>query len=71
MNATDLGASVGSNDPAVGRRAVGQLHRPAEQVENVHVRLARGVGLALGAVGEAFGSLDIRPHATHTTRGSR
>jgi len=44
MEDSDPTADLGSDDPAVGLRAVGALHRLAEQVEATNVKLARDHG---------------------------
>ncbi len=42
-------------DPAVGLRAVGALHRMAEQVEATNVKLARELGWSWEQIGDALG----------------
>ena len=44
MGADDLTVDMESDDPAVGLRAVGALHRLAEQVEATSVKHARDLG---------------------------
>ncbi len=55
MNTGDLPAVLESDDPAVGLRAVGALHRLAEQVEAASVRLARERGWSWEQIGDALG----------------
>jgi len=44
MEDSDLTANLEPDDPVVGLRAVGALHRLAEQVEASNVKLARDRG---------------------------
>jgi hypothetical protein len=45
----------GPADPAVGLRAVGALHRMAEQIEAANVKLARELGWSWEQIGDALG----------------
>ncbi|MEO8519608.1 MAG: hypothetical protein ABI438_10510 [Dermatophilaceae bacterium] len=58
-----LSASLGSDDPAVGLRAVGALHRLAEQVEASSVKLARDQGWSWEQIGDALGVSRQSAHA--------
>ncbi len=55
MDNDELGRRLRSTDPATGLRAVGALHRLAEQVEATHVRLAREQGWSWEQIGDALG----------------
>ena len=48
MDPKDLATTLESNDPDVGLRAVGALHRLAEQIEASSVKLARDRGWSWG-----------------------
>lgn len=61
----DLTAVMNSEDPAVGLRAVGALHRLAEQVEAAHVALARGQGWSWEQIGDALGVSRQSVHAKY------
>jgi hypothetical protein len=65
MDANDLAASVRSAEPQVGLRAVGALHRLAEQVEAIHVRLAREKGWSWEEIGDALGVSRQSIHAKY------
>jgi hypothetical protein len=65
MKATNPTASLESDDPAVGLRAVGALHRLAEQVESINVRLARERGWSWEQIGDALGVSRQSAHAKH------
>jgi hypothetical protein len=69
MNDSDLTANLGSDDPAVGLRAVGALHRLAEQVEASSVRLARDHGWSWEQIGDALGISRQSAHAKYGRRG--
>ena len=66
MASEDLFASIRSNDPALGLRAVGALHRLAEQVEARHVELARERGWSWEQIGDALG---VSRQAVHSKYG--
>ncbi|MYS23191.1 Homeodomain-like domain-containing protein [Streptomyces sp. DvalAA-14] len=61
----DLTAVVHSEDPAVGLRAVGALHRLAEQIEAAHVALARQQGWSWEQIGDALGVSRQSVHAKY------
>ncbi|MET7769356.1 helix-turn-helix domain-containing protein [Nocardia sp. NPDC005366] len=65
MTAEDLSTRIRSTDPAVGLRAVGALHRLAEQVEAVHVDLARREGWSWEQIGDALGVTRQSIHAKY------
>ena len=65
MTANEIGAVMRSKDPAVGLRAVGALHRLAEQVEAIHVRLARERGWSWEQIGDALGVSRQSVHAKY------
>jgi len=54
-----------STDPAVGLRAVGALHRLAEQVEAHQVRAAREQGWSWEQIGDALGVSRQSIHAKY------
>ena len=61
----DLTAVMDSDDPAVGLRAVGALHRLAEQVEATNVALARRQGWSWEQIGDALGVSRQSVHAKY------
>lgn len=61
----DLTAVMNTDDPAVGLRAVGALHRLAEQVEAAHVALARRQGWSWEQIGDALGVSRQSVHAKY------
>ncbi|WP_227999696.1 helix-turn-helix domain-containing protein [Nocardia australiensis] len=65
MTTEDLSARIRTTDPAVGLRAVGALHRLAEQVEAVHVELARREGWSWEQIGDALGVTRQSIHAKY------
>jgi hypothetical protein len=65
----DLTATLESDDPAVGLRAVGALHRLAEQVEASSVKLARDRGWSWEQIGDALGISRQSAHAKYGKRG--
>lgn len=69
MEARDLTANLESDDPAVGLRAVGALHRLAEQVEASSVKLARDRGWSWEQIGDALGISRQSAHAKYGRRG--
>jgi hypothetical protein len=71
MEASDLNARVGSDDPTVGLRAVGALHRLAEQVEAANVKLARDRGWSWEQIGDALGVSRQSVHAKYGRRAER
>ena len=68
MVPNELAAAVRSSDPAVGLRAVGALHRLAEQVEAHSVRLAREHGWSWEQIGDALG---VSRQSIHAKYGKR
>ena len=65
MDVADLAERLRSNDPAVGLRAVGALHRLAEQVEAASVALARYRGWSWEQIGDALGVSRQSVHAKY------
>ena len=65
MDDSDLTARLESDDPAVGLRAVGALHRLAEQVEANNVKLARDRGWSWEQIGDALGISRQSAHAKY------
>ncbi|MEV6012198.1 helix-turn-helix domain-containing protein [Streptomyces sp. NPDC051976] len=65
MDSISLSAVMNSDDPAVGLRAVGALHRLAEQVEAAHVALARRQGWSWEQIGDALGVSRQSVHAKY------
>lgn len=61
----DLAERIRSNDPAVALRAVGALHRLAEQVEAAAVALARERGWSWEQIGDALGVARQSVHAKY------
>jgi hypothetical protein len=68
MPAIDLAAHLRSADPGVGLRAVGALHRLAEQVEATHVAIARRDGWSWEQIGDALG---VSRQSVHAKYGKR
>jgi hypothetical protein len=58
-------ANITATDPATGLRAVGALHRLAEQVEAMHVALARQQGWSWEQIGDALGVSRQSVHAKY------
>ena len=69
MKANVLIEGLESDDPGVGFRAVGALHRLAEQVEASSVRLARDRGWSWEQIGDALGIYRQSAHAKYARRG--
>ncbi len=65
MEAGDLTERLRSHDPAVGLRAVGALHRLAEQVETAAVERARQQGWSWERIGDALGVSRQSVHAKY------
>ena len=65
MEAGDIAERLRSHDPAVGLRAVGALHRLAEQVETAAVARARQQGWSWEQIGDALGVSRQSVHAKH------
>jgi hypothetical protein len=64
----ELTATLESDDPAVALRAVGALHRLAEQIEARGVRLARERGWSWEQIGDALG---VSRQSIHAKYGKR
>lgn len=71
MDVQEVTDRLRAGDPAAGLRAVGALHRLAEQVEAVHVRLARDRGWSWEQIGDALGMSRQSVHAKYAKRGVR
>lgn len=69
MGYSDVTTGIGSDDPALGLRAVGALHRLAEQLEGKHVKLARERGWSWEQIGDALGVSRQSVHAKYGKRG--
>jgi hypothetical protein len=65
VDAGELTERIRSNDPAMGLRAVGALHRLAEQVEAASVALAREQGWSWEQIGDALGVARQSVHAKY------
>ena len=65
MEQTELAATLKSAEPAVALRAVGALHRLAEQIEARGVRLARDRGWTWEQIGDALGVSRQSVHAKY------
>jgi hypothetical protein len=63
-----LSRSLASDDPAVGLRAVGALHRLAEQTQARYVALARQRGWTWEQIGDALG---VSRQSVHNKHGKR
>ena len=69
MNVGELGKRIRTQDPAVTLRAVGALHRLAEQVEAVAVAAAREQGWSWEQIGDALGMSRQSVHAKYGKKG--
>jgi hypothetical protein len=65
MTPTKIFPELVSDDPVAGLRAVGVLHRLAEQVEAIHVELARKQGWSWEQIGDALGVSRQSVHAKY------
>jgi hypothetical protein len=65
MDTGELSERITSLDPAVGLRAVGALHRLAEQVEATAVARARSQGWSWEQIGDALGVSRQSVHAKY------
>ncbi|MFC6085124.1 hypothetical protein [Sphaerisporangium aureirubrum] len=65
MEAEELERRIRSTDPAVTLRAVGALHRLAEQVEALAVTQARDQGWTWEQIGDALGTSRQSAHAKY------
>jgi hypothetical protein len=70
MGTNGIMTAIRSDDPAIGLRAVGALHRLAEQVEATHVRLARERGWSWEQIGDALGVSRQSVHAKYRKGGA-
>jgi len=61
----DLGAAVGSTDPADGLRGVVALRRLCEQLERLHVSRARALGWSWQDIGLLLGVSKQAVHKKH------
>ena len=68
MGEAELTVAPGPDDPAVGLRAVGALHRLAEQIEARSVRRAREHGWSWEQIGDALG---VSRQSVHAKYGKR
>ncbi|MER5334294.1 helix-turn-helix domain-containing protein [Micromonospora sp. NPDC002717] len=66
MEESELSARLRTQDPAVLLRAVGALHRLAEQVEAAAVARARVEGWSWEQIGDALG---VSRQSAHTKHG--
>lgn len=65
MELEELAERIHSIEPAVGLRAVGALHRLAEQVEAMAVQRAREQGWSWEQIGDALGVSKQSAHAKY------
>lgn len=65
MELGELTDRIRSHDPAMGLRAVGALHRLAEQVEAAAVARAREQGWSWEQIGDALGVSRQSVHAKY------
>jgi hypothetical protein len=68
MTSLDLATTAGSDDPAVGLRAVASLRRLAEQLESLHVDRARALGWSWSQIAVELG---VSKQAVHQKHGGR
>jgi hypothetical protein len=68
MSSPDLVAAAGSDDPAVGLRAVANLRRLAEKLESLHVDRARDLGWSWAQIAVELG---VSKQAVHQKHGGR
>ena len=66
-----LDAAVDSHDPAVGLLAVAALRQLVEELEELHVDNARGLGWSWQAIAEALGVTRQSVHKKHVVRRGR
>ena len=66
MDVQQLSTGIGSEDPAVGLRAVVALRRLADQVESAQVSSARRAGWSWEQIGDALG---VSRQAVHKKYG--
>ncbi|HXT87868.1 MAG TPA: hypothetical protein VN714_01280 [Trebonia sp.] len=65
MTSLNLAAAAGSEDPAVGLRAVASLRRLAEQLESLHVDRARELGWSWSQIAAELGVSKQAIHQKH------
>ena len=65
MEESELVVRLRSHEPAVALRAVGALHRLAEQVEAAAVARARADGWSWEQIGDALGVSRQSAHSKH------
>lgn len=68
---TRLDEAVDSRDPAVGLRAVAALRQLVEELEDLHVDNARGLGWSWQSIAEALGITRQSVHKKHHVRRQR
>ena len=68
MTSTDLAATAGSSDPAVGLRAVASLRRLAELLESLQGDRARDLGWSWSQIAVELG---VSKQAVHQKHGGR
>jgi Homeodomain-like domain-containing protein len=71
MRGREITTAIASDDPGVGLRAVGALHRLADQVEARSVALARQRGWSWDQIGDALGVSRQSVHAKYGRRRAR
>lgn len=71
MAPLDLVTTAGSDDPAVGLRAVAALRRLAEQLESLHVDRARDLGWSWSQIAAELGVSKQAVHQKHGGRAGR
>jgi hypothetical protein len=65
MTSTDLAASAGSSDPAIGLRGVASLRRLVEQLESLQVDRARDLGWSWAQIANELGVSKQAVHQKH------
>ena len=68
---SELAHEVGSDDPAVGLRAVGALRRLLERLEALHVQNARARGWSWQEIADVLGVSKQAVHKKHAERRLR
>jgi len=68
MASMDIAVGAGSNDPAIGLRAVASLRRLAEQLESLQVDRARDLGWSWSQIAAELG---VSKQAVHQKHGAR
>jgi hypothetical protein len=66
MSSMEIAKSAGSNDPAIGLRAVASLRRLTEQLESLQVDRARDLGWSWAQIA---GELSVSKQAVHQKHG--